>query len=87
MGNTQMTNATQIPANARSLPDYVARLLGLPSISPGSVARTVMVHADRYRRTQGEACTCIPDMTLQLEDGHQLDVDAAGHARDGIKAS
>ena len=72
---------------AHLLPDYATRLLDLPRISPGSVARMVMVHADHCRRTQGEACTCIPDMTLQLEDGHQLDVDAAGHARDGIKAS
>ncbi|QNN47052.1 hypothetical protein H9L17_02475 [Thermomonas brevis] len=82
-----MTNATQIPANAQALPDYVARLLGLPRISPGSVARMIMVHADHCRRTQGEACTCIPDMTLQLEDGHQLDVDATGHAGEAVKAS
>ena len=82
-----MTQVTQFPANSQALPDYVTRLLGLPRISPGRVARTVMVHADHCRRTQGEACTCIPGMTLQLEDGHQLDVDAAGRARDGIKAS
>ena len=82
-----MTQVTQFPTNAQALPDYVARLLGLPRIPPGSVARMVMVHADHCRRTQGEACTCVPDMSLQLEGGHQLDVDAAGNAGEAVKAS
>ena len=82
-----MTQVTQFPVNSQALPDYVTRLLGLPRISPGSVARMVMDHADHCRRTQGEACTCIPDMTLLLENGHQLDVDAAGHAGEATKAA
>ena len=82
-----MTHETQIPGNVHALPDYVARILGLPRIPSGSVARMVMVHADRCRRAQGAACTCVPDMTLQLEGGQQLDVDAAGHASQAVKAS
>lgn len=45
-----MTHETQIPGNVHALPDYVARILGLPRIPSGSVARMVMVHADRCRR-------------------------------------
>lgn len=82
-----MTQVTQFPVNSQALPDYVTRLLGLPRIPPGSVARIVMVHADHCQRTQGEACTCVPDMTLQREDGHQMDVGAAGHAGETVKAS
>ena len=72
---------------AACLPDYVARLLVMPAVPRGSVTRVVMVHADHCRRAQGAACTCEPDMTLQLEGGQQLDVDAAGHASQAVKAS
>ena len=82
-----MTQMTQNPLMVQALPEYVARLLGMPRIPAGSVAHMVMVHADHCRRTQGAPCTCVPDMTLQHADGQLLDVDAAGHASEVVKAS
>lgn len=72
---------------AAHLPDYVARLLGMPAIPAGTVTRVVMVHADDCLRTQGTACTCVPDMTLQHASGQLVDVDAAGHASEPVTAS